>query len=107
MIRMPEKNPDLLASIAAWWALHQASIHAMFLSMAVAVVRVIYGGGKLRQMILEAVLCGLATLSLIPLLEWLGLPQSMASFIGGMVGFLGVDKLRDLAEQFGRRQVSK
>lgn len=102
---MPEKNPDLWAALFAWWSTHQASLHAMGLSMIVAVVRVIYGGGHARQMVLEAVLCGLATLSLIPVLEWLGLPQSMSSFIGGMVGFLGVEKLRDLAERFGRSKV--
>lgn len=105
MSQMPEKNSDVWAALLAWWATHQASLHAMGLSMAIAVVRVIYGGGKGKQMALEAVLCGLATLSLIPVLEWLGLPQSMSSFIGGMVGFLGVEKLRDLAERFGRSKV--
>lgn len=102
---MPEKSGDFWAALAGWWAAHQGSFHAMGLSIVIAVIRVIYGGGKLRQMVLEGIMCGLATLSIIPLLEWMGLPDSMASFAGGMVGFLGVDKLRELAEQFGRSKV--
>lgn len=101
---MPEKSPDLWAVLAAWWAANQASLHAVLLSVAIAVVRVIYGGGRARAMVLEGVLCGLATLSLIPLLEVLGLPQAMASFIGGMVGFLGVEKIREMAERFGQHK---
>jgi lambda family phage holin len=50
-------------------------------------------------------MCGLATLTLVPLLEYLGLPQSMATFAGGLVGFIGVEKLRDLAVRFGERKV--
>lgn len=104
-MRMPDKLPDMWAAFSSWLDVHQASLHAMFLSMTIAVVRVVYGGGPLRQMLLEGILCGLATLSLIPLLEWFGLPQSMSSFIGGMTGFLGVDKLRDLADRFSSSKV--
>lgn len=106
-MKMPEKSPDLWTALAAWWGAHQASLHAMGLSMAIAVARVIYGGGKGKQIALEAVLCGLATLSLIPMLEWLGFPQSMASFAGGLVGFLGVEKLREIAERFADKKVDR
>lgn len=103
---MPEKSPDFWAALAAWWTANQASAHGVFLAAVIAMVRVIYGGGRLRQMILEGALCGLATLALIPALEYLGLPESMASFAGGMVGFLGVEKIRELAERFGGNKVS-
>ncbi|MNN38262.1 Phage holin family (Lysis protein S) [compost metagenome] len=67
-------------------------------------MRVIYGGGSGRQMVLEGAMCGAATLTLIPLLAWLGLPQNMATFVGGMVGFIGTEKFRELAIRFGERK---
>lgn len=104
-MKMPEKNPDLWAALFAWLSVHAPSVYAFLLSVAVAVIRVIYGGGSRRQMALEGALCGLATLALVPLIEYLGMPQSMATFAGGCCGFLGVEKLRDLAGRFGERRV--
>lgn len=104
---MPEKNPDLWVSITAFLVSMGTVLYPPALSIAIAVLRVIYGGGTRRQMILEGSLCGLCTLTLIPLLEWLGLPSSMATFAGGAVGFIGVDKLRKYAERFLDSQVPK
>lgn len=104
MPKMPEKNPDLWAALLAWLAVHAPSVYAFCLSVIVAVVRVVYGGGTTRQMVLEGAMCGLATLTLVPLLQYLGLPESMATFAGGLVGFIGVEKLRDIAIRFGERK---
>ena len=62
------------------------------------------GGGTRRQMLLEGALCGLITLALVPLLEWMGLPQGMATFAGGAVGFMGVEKLRGYSDLFLSRK---
>lgn len=35
---------------------------------------------------------------------YFGLPQSMATFIGGCSGFIGTEKLRDLAIRFGEKK---
>ena len=103
-MKMPEKSPELIAVLLAWLSVAISHLYAPALSVTIAVLRVIYGGGTRRQMALEGALCGLATLTLVPLLEWAGLPQSMATFIGGSVGFLGTEKLRDLAVRFGERK---
>ena len=103
-MKMPEKYPDLWAALLAWLSVHAPSVYAFCLSVIVAVVRVVYGGGTTRQMALEGAMCGLATLTLVPLLQYLGLPQSMATFAGGLVGFIGVEKLRDIAIRFGERK---
>lgn len=103
-MKMPEKNPDLWAALIAWLSMHAPSVYAFLLSVTIAVVRVIYGGGTSRQMVLEGVMCGLATLTLVPLLQVVGLPQSMATFAGGLVGFIGVEKLRDIAIRFGEKR---
>lgn len=99
-MKMPEKSPDLWAALFAWLAVNQPQLYAMALSIGIAVLRVVYGGGTRRQMALEGALCGLVTLALVPLLEWAGLPQSMATFAGGAVGFMGVEKLREYADRF-------
>ncbi|MGO2711584.1 phage holin, lambda family [Pseudomonas helleri] len=98
---MLDKNPDLLA----WLQAVSPSLYAFGLSITVAALRVIYGGGGMRQAILEGSLCGLATLTMVPLLEWLGLPSGMATFAGGLVGFLGVDKFRQLADRIVTERV--
>ncbi len=103
-MKMPEKNPDLWAALIAWLSIHAPSVYAFLLSVTIAVVRVIYGGGTSRQMVLEGIMCGLATLTLVPLLQVIGLPESMATFAGGLVGFIGVEKLRDIAIRFGEKR---
>lgn len=69
---------------------------------AVALCRVVYGGGGKRQMVLEAI-CGMIGSSLIPVLEYLTLPANLATFAGCMVGFVGVEKLRDYSDRFMSR----
>jgi len=100
---MPDR-PDTWTALLAWLSVIAPQLYAFALSVTIAVIRVIYGGGNRRQMIMEGALCGLATLTLIPLLEWAGLPQSMATFIGGATGFLGTEKLRELAVRWGERK---
>lgn len=104
MPKMPEKSPEVWAAVLAWLHAIAPSLYAFCLSVTIAVLRVVYGGGTKRQMVLEGALCGFATLTLVPLLEYFGLPQSMATFVGGSVGFLGTEKLRDLAVRFGEKK---
>ena len=48
---------------------------------------------------LESLLCGAISLSLMSAMEWVGVPTSASGFIGGSVGFLGVDKMRSMHER--------
>jgi lambda family phage holin len=102
-MKMPDK-PDTWVALLAWLNTIAPHLYAFGLSVMIAVLRVVYGGGGRKQMILEGLLCGLVTLALAPLLEWAGLPQSMATFAGGAVGFIGTEKLRDLAIRFGEKK---
>ena len=106
MPKMPEKSPEVWAAVLAWLHAVAPSLYAFALSVTIALLRVIYGGGSKRQMILESALCGLATLAMVPLLEWIGLPQNMATFVGGLFGFLGTEKIRDLAIRWGEKKAA-
>lgn len=102
-----DHDPSLWAAFVAWVASHHPQLYAFGLSVAIAVVRVIYGNGGWRQMVLEGALCGLATLTLVPLLAYLGLPDSMATFAGGAVGFMGVEKLREYADRLIGKKIER
>lgn len=99
MNNMPDK-PDTWLVILAWLGQHASTIYAGALSFVVGALRIIYGGGTRRQALLEASLCTLITIGLIPLLEYFGLPQSFATAAGVFIGFLGVKKIADLADRF-------
>lgn len=103
MPRMKE-DPSFWAALLAWLSLHQPQIYAGLTAGLTALVRVIYGGGGRRQMMLEGALCGLIAVSLVPVLEYLSLPSNLATFAGCMVGFMGVEKIRDYANRWlGRK----
>lgn len=98
------EHADHAASLIGWLQSCSPALAAVVLSIITAALRVIYGGGSVRQMLLEAALCGAVTLALVPLLQWLGLPESMATFAGGMTGFVGVEELRRWAILVGQRK---
>ncbi len=97
-MKMPER-PETWAALLAWLSAHYPQLYAAGLSFVVALTRVIYGGGTRRQALLEATLCTLITLGLIPVLEWFGLPQNMATAAGVFTGFLGVKKIAEFADR--------
>ncbi len=90
---------NLWAAFIAWVATHHRQLYAFGLSVLIAVVRVTHGRGGWRQMVMEGALYYLAILTLVPLLAHFGLPDSMATFAGGAVDFMGVEKLRDYANR--------
>ncbi|MBH3308973.1 phage holin, lambda family [Pseudomonas mosselii] len=98
MSNMPDK-PDTWAIALAWLSQHSPLLYAAGLSCTMAVLRITYGGGTRRQMLVEGAICGGLTLTMISGFEFFGLPQSMAAFVGGWVGLLGVDKVRSIADR--------
>ncbi|TDV53452.1 lambda family phage holin [Pseudomonas helmanticensis] len=50
-------------------------------------------------MLVEGAICGGLTLTIISGLDFFGLPQSMATFVGSWVGILGLEKIRNIADR--------
>lgn len=96
---MPEKIPEFWVIALAWVSQHSTPIYAGLVSAVMAVLRIIYGGGTRRQALFEGVICTLFTIGLIPVLEYFGLPQNLATAAGVFTGFMGVKKLADLADR--------
>ncbi|MCK9468221.1 MAG: phage holin, lambda family [Porticoccaceae bacterium] len=97
---MPEKDPGFWSVVSAWLTLHAPVIYGACMSVVIAMLRVIYSGGGVRQQLLEGTMCGAMTLAVVGGFDLFGLPQSAAVFVGGVLGFLGVEQVRHLAAKF-------
>ena len=101
------ENKELGSGVFAWFQSHLPflSSGAMAASIAFARIAYEYSSGKRKRTwgasFAESVLCGLIALSLVYGMEMFGLPQSAATFIGAMIGFIGVDKVREWLENWG------
>ncbi|WP_263264887.1 phage holin, lambda family [Pseudomonas sp. RIT-PI-S] len=93
---MPDK-PETWAWLSAWLQQHWPPVYAGLLAGVIAGLRVIYGGGTWRRVILEALLCGALALAGSSGLEMLGIANSAGPFFGGVIGLLGVEAARVLA----------
>lgn len=74
--------------------------YAGLLAIVIAGLRVVYGGGSLRRMAIEAPLCGALALSASHGLSPIGVPLDTAPFFGGVIGLLGVEGIRAAARRF-------
>jgi lambda family phage holin len=106
MKHMPER-PDTWAWLAAWLEHHWPSFYAGLLALVIAALRVIYGGGTVRRMLIEAPLCGALAVTVSHGLSLLGIPVSTAPFFGGVIGLLGVEGTRAMAKKFFTRKADQ
>lgn len=100
----PDKDPSQLSALLAWAYDHSPAIQGFALSVAIAFLRVMYTGAGMRQSALEAALCGAISLAVMSALDLVGLPASASGFVGGAIGFLGVERIRQLAESWLSRR---
>jgi lambda family phage holin len=100
-------RPDTWAWLAAWLEQNWPAIYSGLLAVVIASLRVIYGGGTLRRMLIEAPFCGALALSASHGLALLGIPISAAPFFGGVIGLLGVEGTRAAAKKFFTNKVER
>lgn len=92
----PHSWSDLLELFQGWWR-GDTPIGAVMLSVVMAFLRIAYGGGGWKKMLLEGLMCGALTLTAVSALEYFDLPKSLSIAIGGALGFVGVEQVRTLA----------
>jgi lambda family phage holin len=106
MKRMPDRT-ETWAWLAAWLEQNWPTIYAGLLALVIAALRIMYGGGTLRRMVIEAPLCGALALAVSHGLSLLGIPASTAPFFGGVIGLLGVEGTRAAARRFFTHKVNQ
>lgn len=94
---MSFKNSEFIQLIIDWLQQNYPIIYGAILAVVIAYVRLIYDGVDRKRKWIEAILCGTLSLAASSGLDYLGLPSDLSPFIGGMIGFLGVDKLRQIS----------
>ncbi|AVX11503.1 phage holin, lambda family [Stutzerimonas stutzeri] len=99
-------QPETLARLAAWVQENYPIIYAAALSMGIAGgSRLMLGGGSLRRIAIESVVCGLITLAASNGLALFGIPQEYAPFFGGIIGLIGAEGVRAGAKRLFERKV--
>ncbi|QCG49475.1 phage holin, lambda family [Aeromonas schubertii] len=101
---MPNKDPTLWAAMLAWLMDNWPAVYGALLALAIAFLRITYAGGRGRRRLIESLLCGLITLAAATGTQLLGIPQEATPLLGGMVGLLGIDIIRDKAANMVGRQ---
>lgn len=105
---MSDKDPSVWAAAIAWLHEPPAVLQGFVMALVIAVLRVIYDRKEKawQRIVLEGLLCGLLTIAgtaLAALAIGFWFPSFQASLTlisvgtGGMVGFFGVEALRQLA----------
>lgn len=105
---MPNKDPNVwqLIYIAVTTS---STCQGAFMATVIAFLRALYDKKepKVARVILEAFLCGALALCCSSIVDVLGMPQSAGVTIGGAVGFIGVQSLRDFLVKFINRRIDK
>ncbi|MCK0745982.1 phage holin, lambda family [Chromohalobacter nigrandesensis] len=78
----------------------------IMISVVISALRVIAkGGGKLEALI-EATLCGCLTFVSYSLMNHLGVSEGLTVTVGGVIGFMGVKKIRFFVDKAINSKVS-
>ena len=104
MNHMPHKDPTLATALLAWLMDNWPAVYGALLALAIAFLRITYAGGRGRRRLIESLLCGLITLAADTGTHLLGIPQEATPFLGGVVGLLGIDIIRDRAALMFRKK---
>lgn len=77
-------------------------VTAAIMSVILATLRVIYDREETKPMrvIMESLICGGLTLTAGAAISALGLNSSWTIFAGGVIGYIGATKVRDIALRF-------
>ncbi|SAI93429.1 phage holin family protein [Enterobacter hormaechei] len=80
-----------------WIALYLPSVYAGLCALGISALIDIRAGKPKLYTATGALICGVFALAVSALLEYLELPANSGAFVGALVGFVGADRLRDMA----------
>lgn len=91
-----KQNPDFWMSITMALKALWPTLGASFVSCVVCYARLIHDGENRKNKWIEGILCGLLAFSVSHGLSYIGLPDNADVFAGGVIGFIGVEKIREM-----------
>ena len=93
---MLDKDPTFWAEGWSFVTSLSAATKGAIMAFFIAYLRIMYDGKETRKVatLLEALLCGAISLCAASVIKWLNLPPDMAIAVGGAIGFLGVNAIR-------------
>ncbi|HBT2489128.1 TPA: holin [Klebsiella aerogenes] len=80
-----------------WLAIYLPSVYAGLCALGISALIDIRAGKPKLYTATGALICGIFALAISALLEYFGLPANSGAFVGALVGFVGADRLRDMA----------
>ncbi|QXF35984.1 MULTISPECIES: phage holin, lambda family [Photorhabdus] len=93
MSKQPDLWADLLNGLKNSWP----QISGSLLAVLICYGRLIYDGVERKKRWVEPLLCGGLSWGVSSGLELFGIPGSVSPALGGAIGFIGVEKLREFA----------
>ncbi|KAB8307561.1 phage holin, lambda family [Erwinia endophytica] len=89
---------SILEHCSAWILAYLPTLFSALSSMLIAFFLGIYDGKPIWKIVSEPFICGIFTLAISGSLEYLGLPDTAVNLMGGIIGFVGVAKIRELID---------
>lgn len=104
---MPEKSPDLLVAILAYIQQNYNAITGFVMAFFMSMLRAWFLQQKssYRQRLLDGSICGALTLSCMSLLTYFGVGEHVSTFVGGLLGFVGAEKIREFLFALIRKKI--
>lgn len=96
-MRMPQRI-GFLSEVWDWVNSNAPLISAAILAFVAAIARSRKEGETFKNSLLEASLCGMLSLGIVSAFEYVGLPPSLATFFGVIIGFLGTKKMANILD---------
>jgi lambda family phage holin len=94
-MKMPEKDPGLWTLIFSV----PPAIQGAVMAAVIALLRIVYDRKERKpiRILLEALICGALSLSATSMIDVFGWPPTVSVMIGGTIGFIGVEQMREFA----------
>lgn len=103
---MPQNNRDVIQAIIDWLATNAPLLYTFGLTVIIAFFRLLYDHTDQRKRVIESLLCGFIALAVSASLEHFGFPESLSPFVGGVIGFLGIDKIREVGDAVLNKKIN-
>ncbi|MCX8956368.1 phage holin, lambda family [Erwinia psidii] len=89
---------NVVEQCGVWVVNYLPTIFSALSALVISFFMGIYDKKNLSEIVAGPFVCAIFTLAISGSLEHLGFPDNAVNLVGGVIGFIGVDKLRYLVE---------